>query len=285
MGQAYQDEVGDNLDYHLHETPSGFRVRGPINFDDTSLKNSISFIGAAQPFGVWCEFPYPTLVANALSLNCFNLGHGGAGPKAFLLDPRVINDINKTKACVVQVMSGRSVGNRYMKQHNGTCVVTLQHPHLPSEKLLSHAAWAKLFPVLSVNERQALAEESLNTYLEEYKELRSKLTVPLILLWISARSPNYNKTYDNPAKMLGGFPHFIDTGVWDSLCNLFEHRIMAYSNNFINRPLWSQNKGKNFEIIRPWGRLDSYNASYAHPYLHILASQRLLDKVNEINIF
>ena len=138
MGQAYQDEVGDNLDYHLQQTPYGFRVRGPINFQDTSLENSISFIGAAQPFGVWCEFPYPTLVANALSPNCFNLGHGGAGPRAFLSDPRVIHDLNKTKACVVQVMSGRSVGNRYMKQHNGTCVVTLQHPHLPSEKLLAH---------------------------------------------------------------------------------------------------------------------------------------------------
>ena len=169
-------------------------------------------------------------------------------------------------------MSGRSVGNRYMKQHNGTCVVTLQHPHIPSEKLLSHAAWAKPFPVLSVNERQALAEESLNIYLEEYKELRSKLTVPLILLWISARSPNHNKTYDNPAKMLGEFPHFVDTGIRVSLCNLIEHRVIMYSNNFINRPLWSQNKSKKFEIIRPWGRLYSYDASYAHPYLHISIS-------------
>ena len=285
MGQAYQDEVGDNLDYNLQQTPYGFRVRGPIDFGDTSLDNSISFIGAAQPFGVWCEFPYPTLVANALSLNCFNLGHGGAGPRAFLSDPRVIHDINKTKACVVQVMSGRSVGNRYMKQHNGTCVVTLQHPSLPSEKLLSHAAWVKLFPALSESERQALAQESLDTFLEEYKEHRNKLTVPLILLWISARSPNYDKTYANPTKMLGGFPHLIDTHAWDSLCTLFEHRVMACSNSFINRPLWSQNKRKTFAISRSWGRLDSYDASYAHPYLHVLAAQRLLDKINEINIF
>jgi hypothetical protein len=182
-------------------------------------------------------------------------------------------------------MSGRSVGNRYMKQHNGTCVVTLQHPHIPSEKLLAHAAWAKLFPVLSESERQELAEESLNTYLEEYKELRNKLTVPLILLWISARSPDYNKTYANPAKMLGGFPHLIDTHAWDSLCTLFEHRVMACSDSFINRPLWSQNKGKTFAISRSWGSLNSYDASYAHPYLHVLASQRLLDKIHEINIF
>ncbi|MCP9841801.1 hypothetical protein KBY93_14335 [Synechococcus sp. J7-Johnson] len=285
MGQAYQDEVGDSLDYHLQSTPYGFRARGPLSFDDESLKNSVSFIGAAQAFGVWCEFPFPKLVANALSLNCLNLGHGGAGPRAFLLNPRVIDDINKTKACVIQVMSGRSVGNRYMKQHDGTCVVTLQHPSLPPEKLLAHSAWAKLFPILSEDERQMLAEESVNTFLEEYKELRDRLAVPLILLWVSTRLPSYNRTYDNCREMLGEFPHLIDIDTWESLCNLFEHRVMACSKDFINRPLWSQKKRETFAVTRSWGMIDSFDASYTHPYLHVLAAQKLLDKIHEIDIF
>jgi hypothetical protein len=284
MGQAYQEEVGENLNYCLQSTPYMFRGRGPISFGDSELKDSISFIGAAQSFGVWCEFPYPVLVANALSMRCFNLAHGGAGPRAFLLDPRLVEDVNKTRACVIQVMSGRSTANRYMKQHQGTCVVTLTHPNFEAEKILSHTAWAKLFAHLSTQEREALAQESISDYLESYRELKQRLKVPLILLWISSRSPDYTKDFSNCSRMLGSFPHLIDREVWNSLSDIFENRVIAHSERFMTRPLWSQTKERKFEVTRSWGTIKCYDPSYTQPYLHILAAQKLLDKIHELNI-
>ena len=85
MSYFYQKEVGDNIDYNITDSPFGFPVRGPFvdQLEDQSPIPTVAFLGAAQTFGTWCEFPFPTLVSSALSVNSLNLGYGGAGPAFF----------------------------------------------------------------------------------------------------------------------------------------------------------------------------------------------------------
>jgi hypothetical protein len=283
MTTGYQDEVFNEIDYKLVETPFGFHSRSPICLGDHSLSQSISFLGAAQTLGVWCEFPFPTLVANALSVRPLNLGHAGAGPRAFL-NKDIIDCVNKTKLCIIQVMSGRSTSNRFMRQTHGAARVRLMHPQCESSVMLGHLAYAEIFPHLSQQEMRDLVNESLHNYLDEYKELDNLIRVPKILLWISSRSPYYNRTWDNVDSLLGKFPHLIDEPTWQTMCSIFPNHVEAVSSDFIKRPLWSERHQKNFTIARRWGEVKTYGPHYAHPRIHILAANNLLDKVRELDI-
>lgn len=283
MASGYQDEVGSYINYNNVKTPFGFTVRGPLALDSGSLSNSISFIGAAQSYGVWCEYPFPLLVSNALSLQCLNLGHAGAGPLAFL-NPKIIDLVNQTKLCVVQVMSGRSVSNRYMQKVAGAARVLLKHPDLKEESLLAHVAYAKLHPLLSTEDMKALIDESLQTYLLQYQQLEQLISVPKILLWISTRKPNYERKYNDINKILGSFPHLIDQSVFDKLSCMFDHQVMAVTDRFSSRPLWSQSKQRTYSLDRAWGKIDKYSKHYPHPYLHVLAAQKILEKISEMRI-
>lgn len=284
MATGYQDEVGSFVNYENTLTPYGFVVRGPIQFDDESLSRSISFLGAAQSFGVWCEYPFPCLVANALSLKSFNLGHAGAGPLAFL-DPSVTEAVNQTKLCVIQVMSGRSVSNRYMQQTAGAARVKLMHPKLDEQVLLAHEAYAKLLPIISREEMESIVNESLDTYISQYQELAVQIKVPKILLWISSRKPDYKRVFTDVNKLLNSFPHFINETVYNKISSFFEHNVFVASSQFMNRPLWSESTQKEYSVNRSWGTIKSYGRHYSHPYLHILASQKILEKIGDMGIY
>lgn len=283
MALGYQEEVGDFINYNNTLSPFGFYTRGPIYLQDKILENSISFLGAAQTYGTWCEYPFPWLVANGLSLNCFNLGHAGAGPRAFL-NPDIIKAINKTKFCIIQVMSGRSVSNRYMKQVAGAARVRLNHPLLPEETLLAHVAYAKLLNILSHTEMEDLISESIVNLLNEYKQLSQLITVPKLLLWISSRHPKYKRNYDSVGGLLGSFPHLIDEPTYQKMASLFTHSLIVASDKLIDRPLWSETKMTNFTVERPWGKIERYSRHYSHPYLHVLAAQMILEKIHEIAV-
>src|ERR1043165_956930 len=109
-GLFYQAEANHIVDYDLWQLPGSSEFfRGPPMV--MAAKKYIAFVGAAQTFGAFCRFPFPTLVAERLGGSVVNLGIGGAGPARFITDPILMKVVNESKMAVVQVLSGRSAPN------------------------------------------------------------------------------------------------------------------------------------------------------------------------------
>ena len=118
-GLFYQTEAYHIVDYELWRLPgSDEYFRGPqMSFRP---QNYVAFVGAAQTFGAFCRYPFVNLVAERTGHAVVNLGIGGAGPNRFLEDPTLMGVINSARLVVVQVMSGRSVGNGRYENLRGT---------------------------------------------------------------------------------------------------------------------------------------------------------------------
>ena len=115
----YQNRDLNFLDYKPYKINNlNCYFRGPdpkINYDED---NFICFVGAAQMFGCYCKEPFIQNLSNILNYKCLNLGIGGAGPKNFIKS-EFIDIINKSKLCILQIMSGRSVESFSFRNDNG----------------------------------------------------------------------------------------------------------------------------------------------------------------------
>lgn len=284
MSRTYQNEVANIIDYRLADTPYGFPVRSPYKPDDTWLENAVSFLGAAQTLGHLVHSPFPALVGQALSLNALNLGVAGAGPEFFASNERLIEDVNKTKCCVVQVMSGRSSSNRYFKQLNNTSVGRLETPTTVREKIQGHNAFAILRQELSQEELQEVINETLENYAASYADLSAKIRVPKILLWISVRKPRYDRDFTSSSGLLGDFPQLVDDKTLEKLAPGFDETVTAVSQIGLGRKLWDPARGEAFVVERAWGKLVKYDSLYSDPYLHLKAAEALVEKIVEMGV-
>lgn len=284
MSRTYQNEVANIIDYRLADTPYGFPVRSPYRPNDEWLGNAISFLGAAQTFGHLVHTPFPALVGQALSLNALNLGVAGAGPEFFSANERLIEDVNKTKCCVVQVMSGRSSSNRYFKQLDNTSIGRLETPTTVREKIQGHDAFGILRKELSQEELQEVIDETLANYAASYADLCAKIQVPKILLWISVREPRYDRDFKFSSGLLGDFPQLVDDKTMEKLAPGFDATVTAVSRIGVGRKLWDPERGEPFVVERTWGTLVKHDSLYSDPYLHLKAAEALVEKIVEMGI-
>jgi hypothetical protein len=106
------------IDYALY-TRGSWLLRGP---DPGSLQagNYITYVGAAQTFGVYTPEPFAARVSAALGVRPLNLGVGGAGPGYFAQRLDSLRTwLNQSRFVVLQVMSARSAGNSQMRLLSG----------------------------------------------------------------------------------------------------------------------------------------------------------------------
>lgn len=182
-------------------------IRGPIPSD---LSNTVCFIGAAQTYGRFCDRPFPTLVCDALGLDCLNLGISGAGPEEPLFhNPYVLEDINQCKLVVVQIMSGRSAGNWKFRIDRGQAGWTLDNKYMYGEQL-----WKEMWETGDRKDIQVTLKSTIDNYLWAYWKFRREIYSPVILLNIKSgqRKNNINMedSYKNYIEFLGPYPHFIE---------------------------------------------------------------------------
>jgi hypothetical protein len=105
---GYHLESSHIVDYELYALPGvPFTLRGPY-WPLEGPTPQISFIGAAQTFGTFSKYPFANLLGDMVSARVLNLGTGGAGPETYLNKPRLLELVNASSLCVVQVMSGRA---------------------------------------------------------------------------------------------------------------------------------------------------------------------------------
>lgn len=283
MSFFYQARDLEFVDYELYRLPRSRELfRGPRPADVASPGRMISFVGAAQTFGVLCRYPFPTLLASMLGRDVLNLGIGGAGPHSFLQPQRraLLNRINQTRACVVQVMSARGGENRLLINPAGGHKVRYRTDAADVPLRPAEDVYAEMLREREVDEVLEVVEETRRNWIDSYKALAAEIKVPKILLWISTRQPDYDCSTSDVHRLFGGFPQLVNAEMLASAAQSFDRLAVATSNEGMPVPLWNRFKGEPARA-RPGAPLPSNNY-YPSQQMHIRAAQVLEPLLQEL---
>ena len=176
----------------------------------------IAFLGAAQVFGPYEEFPVPFAVARQLDCQCLNLGVGGAGPEFFMNRPELLEYTNQCDAAVIAFMAGRSISIRDYAIN----AASNNHWKRPGE-----AAYTDSLKILQTlwnegadSSRIDLGNEIRDSYATKMLQLMRSIHCPKILLWISDRHHHEISVCGGSFwSWLGRFPYLIDTPCFERL--------------------------------------------------------------------
>lgn len=249
-------------DYRCHELEgSGLWFRGPAP-GPLEPGRHFTAIGAAQTFGCFCDAPYPALLQERLGLPALNLGYSGAGPAFFARREAVLQAINRSAFCIVQVMSGRSTSNSLFDNSEGLAFGRRRATGevATSEEIFDEAITRELGRVPLVPRRaknlvlkasglplpaiRRLADESRDNWVESYRELFEAITVPTILFWFSARRPDYRPKYHRQGPLLGRYPQLIDAPTLARIKPLADDYAECVSTRGSPQPLLSRFTGQ-----------------------------------------
>lgn len=293
--QARDQEIVDYQMYQLGET--GLWFRGP---QPRSLKPNRYFVclGAAQTFGCLTTEPFPNLLETSLGLPALNLGYGGAGPYFFLKHPNLWAYINQAKFVVLQVMSGRSESNSLFDS-GGLELLTRRSDGIKMgsdaayRSLLEDNIWWKvpfakryvrrLGGVLGAHTVKQVISETRINWVHHYKTLLDKIKVPVVLLWFSKRSPDYQEQYSSLNGLFKDFPQLINREMIDQIQGSCDEYVECVSTQGIPQPLVSRFTGEQ-TMLDPsldrqdlGGRLWTHNTYYPSPEMHKIAHSLLLN--------
>ena len=175
----YQQRETGYIDYNVYKNKqANVYLRG--NYQEIDIQQDFAcFVGGAQTFGCFCEsFPY--IVHKKSGMPCLNLGIGGAGPRNFIKD-ELLDIINKSKVCVLQIMSGRSSECNGYSNPDGNVDYLID-----GDWYFTGSIWGNVIDKNSKKHRI----ECMERWVEDYKTLISKIEVPVILLYISTMQVN-----------------------------------------------------------------------------------------------
>ena len=277
------------VDYQMYELEStGLQFRGP----PASLEagNYISYLGAAQTFGCFCEHPFPALLQSQLGIPALNLGYGGAGPRFFARQSQLLEIVNRGQAAVVQVMSGRSEDNSVLESGGLERLTRRSDGRI----FAADEAWRNLLecgflwkksPILQQPLRQLLrrwsrpklerlVEENRANWIASTRRLLNSIEVPTLLFWFSKREPDYRESYESVADLFGAFPQFINQACIDAVTGDADAYVQCVTQRGSPQPLVSRFSGEPVEVDLAADRSDfrgrvwTQNAYYPSPQMH-----------------
>lgn len=261
---GYQARDYDVVDYKMYQhSESGLQFRGPQ--PDVADSNYISCLGAAQIFGCFCQKSVPAMLSDEFGLPVFNFGYGGAGPAFFARQEELLKTINSGRMAVVQIMSGRSESNDRYESGGLEYLTDLTTGERMSantayENLLAEnppPVGGKLGKLLRVFHgpkpvRDVLSQTRAN-WVASYEELLSKITVPVVLVWISKRRPGLYRSdravwwwqrYDGMNVMFGEFPQLVNQRMVDKIKPLVAGYAEAVTERGSPQPLFNRFTGE-----------------------------------------
>jgi len=206
-------------------------------------------------------------------------------------------------------MSGRSEGNSVFAS-NGSEFLTRRSDE---EKIAAADAWRIVLecnylwnksPVFKTQVRKLcrhygtkrilkLLEETRTNWLDSYRELISQINVPIILLWISKRTPDYEPVIDNTTfspiqKFFGDFPQFVNGDMVNELAELVDHYAecvtsrgmpQQFVSRFTQEPI-TLDLGKDRADFK--GQVWTENNYYPSPEMHEDAAASLLPFAQQV---
>lgn len=298
---GYQARDWKIVDYRMYQhDKSGLSFRGPKPVMKPG--EYATCLGAAQTLGCFCEEPFPDLLQQRLGLEFVNFGYGGAGPRFYLRHKSLIDDVNRGKFAVIQVMSGRSEDNSLFQSNGLEYLIDRKS----GERISADEAYRRLLadnaprglpaPLARAvrmfhapkEVRQVLSETRAN-WLANYHELFEAITVPIVLLWISKRRPGLHHTgklvwwwqrYDNVYSMFGKFPQLVDRPMMRDLAGRVPHYVECVTSRGSPQPLFDRFTGERTTINtaddRPdFGDVWTHNAYYPSPEMQEDAANQL----------
>lgn len=277
MSVFYQTHDFELCDYELYRLP-GIRpmLRGPGPPNLSNLERMMSFLGAAQTFGVMCRHPFPALVGSMLGREVLNLGIGGAGPRSFLAPARrqILDYVNRSQVCVVQVMSARGEDNRLLVNPAGGRRIRFRTDTVGARRRTPEELYAEIIRNHDSATVLQLVNETRANWIESYRALAAEIHPPKILLWISTRPPEYDLSPSSVPGLFGGFPQMVNAEMLASIAPWFDRVAVVSSNEGMPAPLWSRFTGLPILIKRGDVTFTSNNY-YPSQQLHMRAAQAL----------
>jgi Domain of unknown function (DUF6473) len=295
---GYQARDYEVVDYRMYELGTErLCFRGP------ALGNGVSgdyftCIGAAQTFGCFCEEPFPNLVAKALGLPALNLGYGGAGPEFFMRHGELDGFVNGGRFVIIQVMSGRSQSNSLFEARGLEYLVRRSD----GAALGSDAAYDQLLfgppalqrrpfgrvtrllaPLFTAGRVRRIVDETRAGWIESYRRLLARITVPKVLLWYSKRTPAYSESTSSVQALFGEFPQLVNEAMVAEVRKLCDYYVECVSQRGIPQRLVSRFTGEPVGVDpakdrpdlgagKPW----SHNSYYPSPEMHEDAAKVLI---------
>ncbi len=244
-------KVVDYKCYKLANTELWFR--GPEQ-DIPTNGEYFSVIGAAQTFGCFCKETYVDMLSAQLQLPGVNFGYPGAGPSFFLKQPEILSRVNSGSFCVVQVMSGRSIGNSLIdnphgigygnRRSDGKLVRTESvfedqlaeaHERLPA--FWNRPPFRRLTKFIPIPRVRRLMAESRQQWVRDYEALLGQIRVPTVLVWFSERSPAYVPRYDSRKSLFGPFPQMVNQPMLTQVKRAADYFVDATTDRGLPQPL------------------------------------------------
>lgn len=284
MTMNYQHESSHIADYQLYTLPGvPFTLRGP-QWPLHASTPAISFLGAAQTFGTFCNHPYANLLGEMCSARVLNFGRGGAGPGFFLGQQAVLDLVNTTACCVVQVMSARSgAENSWMTSPQGLASVIITRGRLEGQQMLGHAAFPALAAEMPRAGFHALVEQTRAAFLDRMVELAGRIRVPKILLHVGRNPPLPDPGPEDdwtPDMLIGGHPHMVTAAMLDRLAPHFDASLAVHGPEGADAPMINRFTGETATIQRPGGKALRTHNAYISPALHARAALELYSLVS-----
>ncbi|WP_422018757.1 DUF6473 family protein [Roseibium sp.] len=284
----YQIESAHVADYQLYTLPGiDFTLRGP-QWPLEAETPSISFLGAAQVFGAFCKYPFPNLVGEMCSARVFNFGRGGAGPGFYTDKKQIVDYVNNTDACVIQLMSARSSAeNSYMTSVEGlTRVRLLSGPDIGKE-MLGHVAFNELAKTLPKTEFFNLVIETRKAYVEQFKSLLDMITIPKILLYVGRNPPLPYLAGPEDWEyrdLLGIHPHMVST---DMISDILKHdkkliAVESYDAAGFDTRIMNRFTGNYVSIKRSETYTVTRHNAYISPELHTSTALKLVPVLKNV---
>ncbi len=288
------------VDYQLYRcSDTGLVFRGP---EPRDLKQGQYFacLGAAQPFGCFCERPYPTLLQERLGLPVLNLGHGGAGASFFLKHQPLLDRVNRAAFAIVQIMSGRSESNS-MFDSSGWEYLTRR---TDGARMSSIAAYSELLRSAApasfrIGQREAyfllrppphvekVVAETRANWVQSHKTLLSRISVPTILLYFSKRQPSYRELYCNVHLLLNDFPQLVNAEMIQQVRDEASAYVECVTRRGSPQRLVDRETGEPTSVDLSANRPDfvgkwTHNAYYPSPEMHVDAADQLVSACQSI---
>ncbi len=280
MGVGYQFSDRHAIDYQLWYPKSPkIPLRGPKRIDEATTRYW-SFAGAAQTFGRFVEQPFPELVSNFFGMPCLNLGFAGAGPEFFLNRPGLIELINKSELCHLQLMSGRSVTTDILRQVADGGKLEFQSGPLKGQRFLAAAAYRKLLERYGTRALEDQVGKVRARWKEAYATLLDRIRVPVVGVWISQRTQEQDAPGGDEGDV-GDFPHFIGVDeirylkgrgiqiVGAALTQPPQQLIL----NYVTRRPVAVYPSDDFPFRPDWSRV--FNTYYPTPEMHVAVANVL----------
>ena len=248
----------------------GLAFRGPCPVR-LEAEDKLTFIGAAQTFGRFTRTPFPTIVGSLCSMDVLNLGYAGAGPSLFLAHPALLDTASKSRAVIIQVMSGRSCSNSAFEALDGRNRLRRRSD---GQVMTDGPAYRWALETLGRDTCLQLVRESQARWLEEMIRLADSIATRKILFWFATRETAFEPEPRTFKTLMGEFPHLISTEMIAELTPMFDAVVKCVSTRGLPQPLHDRMTGKPAEVTFV-GTARTENRYYPSPAMHLDAAMAL----------